>query len=232
MTGMGKTQLFFAVLVSSVTCASAQAQNAGNTDELKATMRVMAPGTADPEPILRKIPPHKSRKPGVDDDAPAKDLASPGGSAGHGDSGADPGVVTAPDPVVPDSAPIAPDPVPTPLPDPIIPAAPDPRDAPGDFGHGAADDARNHGEDARRHSDPKPDKPRNDPPRGPATKPPPAPRPPDQRPPDRRPPDRRPPEPRPRDPRPPDHRPPEHSPPGQPRERPPAPPDGPRRPRR
>ena len=56
-------------------------------------MRVLAPEASDPEPIFRKIPPPKSKKPGVDDDSPAKDLASPGGNAGHDDTGSagDPG---------------------------------------------------------------------------------------------------------------------------------------------
>jgi hypothetical protein len=210
---MGSKQLFLAVLfASSVPTGLALAQSGPDRDELRATMRVLAPEASDPEPIFRKIPPPKSKKPGVDDAAPAKDLASPGGNGGHDDSGSagDPGPLD-PGTVADPGAPVDP-PIP---PEPIIPAAPDPRDAPGDFGHGVADDARNHGEDARRHEDPNhghDDKP----PRGPDSKPP----------------DHKPPEHKPPDPRPPDRKPPERQPPGhQPRDPPHGPSDKPRRPR-
>jgi hypothetical protein len=211
---MGNKQLLLAVLfASTVPTGLAQAQSGPDRDELRATMRVMAPESSDPEPIFRKIPPPKSKKPGVDDDAPAKDLARPGGSGGSDDSGSagdpvgplDPGTVA--DPGVPVDPPIPSEP--------IIPAAPDPRDVPGDFGHGVADDARNHGEDARRHDDPKhghDDKP----PRGPSSKPP------EHKPPEHKPPEHKPP----------DQRPPDRKPPGQqPRDPPHGPPDKPRRPR-
>ena len=166
-------KLWLAVLLASGAAASvAQAQSGPDRDELRATMRVLAPEASDPEPIFRKIPAPRPKKPGVNDDAPAKDLANPGGSGGTGNPGsADP--VTPLDPGTPvpgaTSDPVIP-------PEPIIPAAPDPRDSPGDFGHGVADDARDHGENARHHADPKPDKPdkpRDDkPPRGPDSKPP------------------------------------------------------------
>ncbi len=95
---MGSKQLFLAVLfASSIPTGHALAQSGPDRDELRATMRVLAPEASDPEPIFRKIPPPKSKKPGVDDDSPAKDLASPGGDAGHEDSGSagDPGPLCA-----------------------------------------------------------------------------------------------------------------------------------------
>src|SRR5690349_10759353 len=166
---MSNKKWWLAVLWASGAAAGiAQAQSGPDRDELKATMRVLAPEASDPEPIFRKIPSPRPKKPGANDDAPAKDLANPGGSGGNENPGsADP--VTPPDPVTPDpgtsSDPVIP-------PEPIIPAAPDPRDSPGDFGHGGADDARDHGEDARHHADPKPDKPdKPDRPDKPADKP-------------------------------------------------------------
>ena len=124
-------KLWLAVLLASGAAASvAQAQSGPDRDELRATMRVLAPEASDPEPIFRKIPAPRPKKPGVNDDAPAKDLANPGGSGGTGNPGsADP--VTPLDPGTPvpgaTSDPVIP-------PEPIIPAAPDPRDSPGDFG--------------------------------------------------------------------------------------------------
>src|SRR5690242_511355 len=148
---MGK-QLFLAVLFASSIPGLAHAQSGPDRDELRATMRVMAPDASDADQIYRKIPPPRSKKPGVNDDAPAKDLANPGGHDG------DPGAPVDPGPVADPGTPADPGTTVDPpfSPDPIIPSAPDPRDAPGDFGHGVADDARNHGEDARRHEDQKP----------------------------------------------------------------------------
>ena len=131
--GMRKKQLLLAVLWASSVPVISHAQSGPDRDELKATMRVLAPDASDAEPIYRKIPPPRSKKPGVDDEAPAKDLASPGGGdAGSGSAGdpvgpADPGVPLDPGPVTQPETPIDP-PLP---PEPIIPAAPDPRDVGG-----------------------------------------------------------------------------------------------------
>src|ERR1044072_3975654 len=119
-------KLWLAVVMGAA-ASGAQAQSGPDRDELKATMRVLAPEGSDPEPLFRKIPSPRPKKPGVNDDAPAKDLANPGASGGNGNPGtADP--VTPLDPNTPD--PVTPDPGPTtdPVipPEPIIPAAPDP----------------------------------------------------------------------------------------------------------
>src|SRR6188768_4165169 len=108
---MGSKQLFLAVLIaSSVPTGLARAQSGPDRDELRATMRVLAPEASDPEPIFRKIPPPKSKKPGVDDDSPAKDLASPGGNAGHDETGSagDPGGPLDPGTVADPGAPVDP----------------------------------------------------------------------------------------------------------------------------
>lgn len=211
---MGSSKAVLSVLIAlGVPPALAQALPSGN-DDLKATMRVMSPGADSPDAILRRIPPPRAKKPGVNDDAPAKDLANPDHGDGGGGSAVDPGLPSEPPPTYEPTPPIEPGPTVDPVipTDPIlpdVPGTPDPLDRPGDFGHGGADDARGRGEDARRHGKPpKEDKP----PRGPR------PEPPGQRPPrDRDPPGQRPP----RDRDPPGQRP--------PRDR--DPPRGPRPPR-
>src|SRR5690242_9951297 len=88
---MGSKQLFLAVLFASSLPGFANAQSGPDRDELKATMRVMAPDASDADQIYRKIPPPRSKKPGVNDDAPAKDLANPGGHSDDAGSAGDPG---------------------------------------------------------------------------------------------------------------------------------------------
>lgn len=205
---MGKP-LLLAVLFASSSAGLAHAQSGPDRDELTATMRVLAPEASDADSIYRRIPPPRSKKPAVGDDAPARDLASPGAHGGDSGSAGDPGGALDPGTVADPGTPIDP-PLP---PDPVIPAAPDPRDAPGDFGHGVADDARNHGEDARRHEH---QQPHHD------DKPPKEDKPPRHEPRDREPPRDR----QPRDP-PRDHRPPGH----EPRDPPRGPGDKPRKPR-
>src|SRR5689334_14610873 len=115
--------LVAALFAFSIPLALAQTPTAGSGDELRATMRVMGPGTDNPDAILRKIPPPKPKQSKNDDDAPAKDLAKPGTKDDDSGSAVDPEAPGEPlTPAVPDSpaepgSPIDPDP--PYIPDPI-----------------------------------------------------------------------------------------------------------------
>jgi hypothetical protein len=192
---------------------------------VNATMRIIIDPNADtPDDIVRKIAAAKPKRSNKSTDAVAKDLASPGKD--QPDEG---GTPTEPDTSSPDvpAGPGTPDPT---TPPPVSPAphgdgsgggrgpdmgAPDPRDHVGGLGHQVSDDARNHGEDVRRHHDAPPSpKPEHKPPHNPGSHPPATP----------------PPSSPPRGPQNPDHRPPGHDRPGhqppghQPPDRHPSPP--------
>jgi len=162
------------------------------------------PNADAPDDVVRKIPAPKPKRAKKSADSTAKDLASPGKNdadeagtpepceagctpEGPGTSG---GPDTPSDPETPEGPGTADPGVPS---DPIAPApdtgpgnsgghgnghgggaGPDPRDRAGGLGNQVSDEARNRGEEARRHHDESPNSkpPKDKPPRDPGSKPP------------------------------------------------------------
>jgi hypothetical protein len=196
--------LVLAAIAVGASAATAQ-EPSSSRDDVNTTMRIIIDPNADtPDDVLRKIAAAKPKRSGKSTDSLAKDLASPGQE--EPDDG---GIPTDPDTP---AGPGTPDPT-TPTPDPAphgggsgggrgpdVGGAPDPRDHVGGLGHQVSDDAKNHGEDVRRHHDKPPGKPHDKPPHHPGSHPPATPPPPPTAPP--------------RNPRPPGHQPPGHQPPG------------------